>query len=306
MSAVQSPSARSKASLKINFGSTGGQQGLDQEGPTAKFRSQRMTVFPKDIQAPDFDDRFETLEAGLDQLAESMKEHAKQTADGVGNFQPIIVVGAMPPYVLIAGRRRYLAAQRNGLALAAERYSSMPEDYRRQLRYMENSPEGRNNYSPAELIANVAKEHAAGASIEWLSRAFVRSASAIEKYLRVGRDKTLQEELRLGLPLTRALALVNDHSEKAGEVAQAMREERGEAIHQPSKPGRKAASSGNEGVTAGRSPLTLNFVEGKSLRIVVDLKRLTSLEDKEKLRGFLKEALQRIDSTLPAQIQQEA
>lgn len=301
MNTTLAPTSRSKASLKINFAPTGGQQGLDQDGPAVKFRSQRMTVFPKDILAPDFDDRFETLEQGLDQLAESMKEHAKQTADGVGNFQPIIVVGAMPPYVLVAGRRRYLAAQRNGLALAAERYSSMPEDYRRQLRYMENSPEGRNNYSPAELIANVAKEQAAGASIKWLSRAFVRSTSTIEKYLRVGRDKVLQEELRLGLPLTRALALVNDHNEKAGEVAKATREERGDVIHKSAKPGRKAAAGASTAASAGRSPLAMNYVEGKTLRIVVELKRLTSPEDMEKLRDFLRETLQRIDGMITSQ-----
>lgn len=303
MSSTLAPSSRSKSSLKINFAPTGGQQFPEQDGPAVKFRSQRMTVYPKDIQPPDFEDRFETLEPGLDQLAESMKQHATQTSDGVGNFQPIIIVGAMPPYVLIAGRRRYLAAQRNNLALAAERYSSMPEEYRRQLRYMENSPEGRNNYSPAELIANVTKEQEAGASVEWLSRAFVRSVSTIEKYLRVGRDKTLREELRLGLPLTRALALVNDHGEKAGAVAMADREGRGDSVHQSVKPGRKAAAEGAAG--AGRSALALNYVEGKRLRIVVDLKRLTSPEDKERLRDFLREALQRIDGSISSRTGQE-
>src|SRR5665213_3671162 len=151
---------------------------------------------------------------GLDNLMNFI-EGVRQT------HTPSIVVGAMPPYILVAGRRRYLAAQRSGLALAAERYSSMPEAYQRQLRYMENSPEGRNNYSSAELIANITKEQEAGATIEWLARAFVRSKSTVDKYLRVGRDKVLREELRLGLPLTRALALVNDHGDKAGEVAKA-------------------------------------------------------------------------------------
>jgi len=264
----------------------------------------RMTVFPKDIREPDYNDRFETLEAGLDQLAESMKAHAEHTADGVGNFQPIIVVGAMPPYILVAGRRRYLAAQRSGLALAAERYSSMPEAYQRQLRYMENSPEGRNNYSSAELIANITKEQEAGATIEWLARAFVRSKSTVDKYLRVGRDKVLREELRLGLPLTRALALVNDHGDKAGEVAKAAREERGEVAHEAVKVGRKAGTApnaGSLGATVLRSPLALNYVEGKTLKINVDLKRLNSLEDKEKLRGFLQEALSRINEEIKAQ-----
>ncbi|HTB21474.1 MAG TPA: ParB N-terminal domain-containing protein [bacterium] len=298
-----SVTSKTKASLKINFAQTGGQPGLGGDGRSAaKLRPQRMTVFPKDIRKPDFEDRFETLEAGLDQLAESMKAHATETADGVGNFQPIIIVGAQPPYVLVAGRRRYLAAQRSGLPLAAERYSSMPEEYQRQLRYMENSPEGRNNYSPAELIANVVKEHEAGATIEWLGRAFVRSKSMIDKYVRVGRDKVLRDELRLGLPLTRALALVNEHGEKAGEVAKATREERGDLAHQPAKAGRKAAavkvSGGANAKVEGRSPLALKYVEGKTLKIAVDLKRLNSRKDKEKLRGFLLEAIQRLESDI--------
>jgi ParB-like chromosome segregation protein Spo0J len=290
-----------RASLKISFGGQHvGLPGNGGDGPAAvKMRPQRIIVDPKEVQEPDFEDRTESLKEGLEDLAGMMKDHAELSAENVGNFAPIVVVGIAPPYTLIAGRRRLLAARMHGLRLAAERYSSMPEEYQLLLRYAENA--GRNSYTDNELIANVTKERANGKTVEWLSKAFVRSVSTVEKYLRVGQDEVLRGEMKRGLSLRRALDLVKQHGDAAGQAAKESRETAGADRHEPIRSGRKGEGDQAAGGAKDKPPVTMSFVDGKVFAVKADLARLTDVKDKEALHKFLSDYRKKLGAEIQAE-----
>lgn len=211
-------------------------------GPTVaadgKTRVFWTVVKPLDLQKPDFDDRQDTIEPGLAELAESMKALAATSRENVGNTAPILIVGTKAPYEIICGRRRWLAALKAGVNLGAERHEWMSDDEKLMRRYLENA--GRNGYSDTELLANVLKEDKNGKKVEWLAQTFAKTRSTIEKYLRVGRNEALFAEMKRGLPLGRALDLVAKHGDQAGAKAKEMRDEQGQDRHQKAKPGRKS------------------------------------------------------------------
>jgi ParB family chromosome partitioning protein len=212
-------------------------------------------------------------EASLDELAQSIREQ--------GIMQPILVRPVDGGrFEIIAGERRWRAAQRAGLATIPAQVRAVPDQAALAMALIENIQ--REDLNPLEeaqglerLIAEFGLTHDAAA------KAVGRSRSAVTNLLRLRElSKPVQEYLHAGqIDMGHARALLGlAAGQQAGAAARVVAQglsvrETERLVHTLANPGRRRAKHAPPRVDADLARLTESLAEALGAKVAIEPKK---------------------------------
>jgi hypothetical protein len=239
----------------------------------------------------------EASKAHIQKLSRELLEWSRDRKKPYGNHTPIVAQAAgpdlKPPYTVVFGRHRFLAAQAAGLKIRAEIVTGLTEEQAVRDELSENVYRlNLDSYFLVRRAMNLVERFPNRSHKEladWLNI----SDRQFRYYLAVGKKPELLEKVRLGhLTIKEANAQIR--------VSREVEEDADEFLHPAGGASRKAGDDEKE------KPPALRFVvptaEKPRMAFVLDLpraskkERLKGLEILEKLRAFLNEELNPNDS----------